>query len=191
MIKELLLYFARFLNRAVVESIFINGSSTDTDYATLKTSVSSLPEVGRLPQLDHFVMGDSIDKVRRAINGFSGLFLFVDYGTIVSVTDQKRSWSDTLSMAITIAGKISDSADLIEEQLLSDRTLDLLNRMRAGMIKDSAAQAWLRYMSDRHQMDPFNAPELKSIGWTLTFSIDAQDLLDVKQLILDYRNNEN
>ena len=46
-------------------------------------------------------------------------------------------------------------------------------------------------MSDRHQMDPFNAPELKSIGWTLTFSIDAQDLLDVKQLILDYRNNEN
>lgn len=188
MIKELLLYFARFLNRAVVESIFINGSSTDTDYATLKTSVSSLPEVGRLPQLCHFVMGDSIDKVRRAINGFSGLFLFVDYGTIVSVTDQKRSWSDTLSMAVTIAGKISDSADLIEEQLLSDRTLDLLNRMRAGMINDSASQAWLRYMSDRHQMDPFNAPELKSIGWTLTFSIDAQDLLDVKQLILDCRN---
>jgi hypothetical protein len=94
-------------------------------------------------------------------------------------------------MAVTIAGKISDSADLIEEQLLSDRTLDLLNRMRAGMINDSASQAWLRYMSDRHQMDPFNAPELKSIGWTLTFSIDAQDLLDVKQLALDYRNNEN
>ena len=43
-------------------------------------------------------------------------------------------------------------------------------------------------MSDRHQMDPFTAPELKSIGWTLTFSIDAQDLLDVKQLILDHRN---
>ena len=188
MIKELLLYFARYLNRQVVKAIFRNGSSTDAEYATLQTSVSQLPENGRLPQLCHFVMGDSIDKVRRAIDGFSGLYLFVDYGTITSIQDSKASWSDTLSMAVTVAGKISDQADLVEEQLLSDRTLDLLNRMRAWMVADSEEQSWLRYMSGRHQMDPFTAPELKSIGWTLTFTIDAQDLLDVKQLILDYRN---
>ena len=46
-------------------------------------------------------------------------------------------------------------------------------------------------MSGRHQMDPFVAPELKSIGWTITFSVDAQDLLDVKSLILQYRNENH
>ena len=188
MIKDLLLYFARFMDRQVVLDTFRNGNSTDTDYGALMTRVSQLPEHGRLSQIRHLAFGDSIDKVRRTIDGFSGLYLFVDYGTIVSIQDRKESWSDTLSMAVTVAGKISDQADLIEEQLLSDRTLDLLNRMRAWMVTDSSEQSWLRYMSDRHQIDPFTSPELKSIGWTVTFSVDAQDLLDVKQLILQFRN---
>lgn len=191
MIKELLLYFASFLDRQVVQGIFRNGSSADADYAALKDSVDQLPEHGRIQQIQHLAFGDSIEKVRRAIDGFSGLYLFVDYGTITCLQDQKESWNDTLSMAVTIAGKISDQADLVEEQLLSDRTLDLLNVMRAWMVADSRRCAWLKYLSDRHQLDPFTSPELKSIGWSLTFSIDARDLLDVKQLILQYRSYED
>ena len=188
MIQELLLYFARFPDRRVMLDIFRNGSSQDESYTELQERISALPEDGRLPALRHVVMGDNIEKVRRTINGFTGLFLFIDYGTIVSTQDSRQSWQDTLSCAVTIAGKISDQADLVEEQLLSDRTLALLNKLRAYMVADSARYAWLRLMSDRHQMDPFVSSELKSIGWTITFSIDAQDLLNVKELILQYRN---
>lgn len=188
MIQDLLLYFAKYLNRQVVLDTFRNGSSSDPDYDTLLARVNELPELGRITSIKHLAFGDSIDKVRRAINGFSGLYLFVDYGTIVSIRDRKESWSDTLSVAVTVAGKISDQADLIEEQLLSDRTLAILNIIRAWMVADSSSYAWLQIMSDRHQMDPFVSPELKSIGWSLTFSVDAQDLLDVKALILQYQN---
>ncbi len=188
MIKELLLYFARFLDRQVVLDTFRNGSSADPEYAALQTQIMAMPEHGRMTGIRHLAFGDSIDKVRRTINGFSAPFLFVDYGTITSTQDRKESWIDTLQVAITVAAKISDQADLMEEQLLSDRTLTLLNGMRAWMVADSQEYGWLRLMSDRHQMDPFVSPELKSIGWTLTFSIDAQDLLNVKELILQYRN---
>lgn len=187
MIKNLLLYFTRFLDRQVVLDTFRNGSSADSDYATLQTQIMSMPEHGRITDIRHLAFGDSIDKVRRAINGFSNTFLFIDYGTITSTQDRKDSWTDNLQMAVTVADKISDQADLIEEQLLSNRTLLLLNAMRAWMVVDSQEFGWLRLMSDRHQLDPFVSPELKSIGWTLTFSIDAQDLLNVKELILQYR----
>lgn len=192
MIKELLLYFAGYVDRQVMTDCFRNGSSRDTEYADMQSRVHTLPLYGHLPEIRHIVFGDSLEKVRRTINGFTGLYLFIDYGTIVSTLDSRQSCQDTLSCAVTVAGKISDQADLVEEQLLSDRTLALLNRLRARMVADSARYAWLTLMSGRHQMDPFVSPELKSIGWTLTFSIDAQDLLNVKELILQYRNeNQN
>lgn len=188
MIKELLLYFTRYLDRQIMLSAFANGSSTDPDYAELYSRISSQPQQGRIPVIRHVAFGDSIDKVRKSIDRFSGLYLFIDYGTIVSTQDRKESYTDTLSCAVTVAAKVSDQADLVEEQLVSDRTLAILNRLRAWMVADSAQYAWLQLMSGRHQMDPFVAPELKSIGWTITFSVDAQDLLDVKSLILQYRN---
>lgn len=188
MIKELLLYFTRYLDRQVMLDSFRNGSSSDPDYAELYSLISAQPVNGRIPEIQHVVFGDSIDKVRKSIDRFTGLYLFIDYGTIVSTQDRAASYSDTLSCAVTIATKISDQADLVEEQLVSDRTLAILNRLRAWMVADSAQYAWLQFMSGRHQMDPFVSDVLKSIGWTITFSIDAQDLLDVKQLILQYRN---
>lgn len=188
MIKELLLYFTRYLDRQVMLDSFRNGSSSDPDYAELYSLISAQPVNGRIPEIQHIVFGDSIDKVRKSIDRFTGLYLFIDYGTIVSTQDRKESYTDTLSCAVTIAAKVSDQADLVEEQLVSDRTLAIINRLRAWMVADSAQYAWLQLMSGRHQMDPFVSDVLKSIGWTITFSIDAQDLLDVKQLILQYRN---
>ena len=79
-----------------------------------------------------------------------------------------------------------DSADMVECAIVSDATLQLLVQVRQQLLIDSHSEAypWLERISGSHDIIPFVAPELKSLGWTLMFESEASDLFNVKPALL-------
>lgn len=186
MILDLFSYFAKFPSKVGVLSMFTNGSSDYEQYAELYTVISALPETSLIPAIQSYVFGQSFDSVKARIDGLTGCYLFIDYGEFTSGRDNRNSIQDTQKLAATIAMKIPDTADLVEEAIYSQLTLDLLNVLRAHLLSDSEESkfSWLnRKAIENHDIIPFVAKELKSIGWTLMFSSDASDMFDLKSLV--------
>ena len=186
MILDLFKYFAKFPARSGVEELFMNGKSDYSQYAALQDYISNLPADGMVPDISHFIFGESIEKVKSAIDKVTGVFMFVDFGSINSAFNKSGSVDDRLQMAVTVAAKVNAQSDLVEDTITSATTLNLLNHIRAIMISDSRTVGWLQYLKESHQMDPFVAESIHSLGWTLTFDIFASDALDVKTLVNSY-----
>ena len=89
-------------------------------------------------------------------------------------------------LAITVAMRLSDTSDLIEQSLASSRTLNLINRLRAHMMADERNSVLGTFVSQiisgQHTFVPFQWKDTASIGWTMAFTLDATDLLDVSTL---------
>lgn len=189
MILDLFSYFAQYPTRDGVLSMFANGGSTHHQYEALKQTISSLPDVSLIPDIQHFIFGQSFDSVKARIDRLSGTYLFIDFGEFTSSRDSRNSIQDTQKLAATIAMKLSDSADLVEEAIASEITLELLNKLRAHLLIDSerSSVSWLnRSAINQHDIVPFVAKELKSIGWTIIFNTDASDQFNLKQLIASF-----
>ncbi len=180
---ESLLYFSRFPLREGVLSMFSNGSSSAFPaYASLMEDIRRLPPP-LIPEIEGFVFGQSIERVRRRVDSLTGTYLFVDFGEYASSLDSRGSIVDTQRMAATVAVKLTDSADLVETAIATDLTLGLLARLRRLLIDDSrrGLPPWMSRISDRHDIVPFVSPELKSVGWTLMFTVTAADLFGAKE----------
>lgn len=188
MILDLFKYFAKFPHRPGVLTIFNNGESTFPKYADLLTELKSIPGVGLIPEIESYVFGQSFEKVKKRIDSLSGTFLFVDFGEFSSVRDQRSSISDSQKLAVTIAMKVPASSDLVEEAIFADKTLSLINILRARLIDDSKkiSAPWLNRLSDSHDIIPFLSPELASLGWTIRFDYAGSDLFNVKALIASF-----
>jgi hypothetical protein len=189
MILELFTYFARYPGKEGVLSIFANGESGHPQYRMLADTVSAFPQESLIPEIKEFVFGQSFDSVKARVDKLTGIYLFVDFGEFFSSRDSRNTIRDAQKIAVTVAMKITDSADLIEEAIASDVTLRLLNRLRAYLIHDSEQGTilWLnRSETNKNEIHPFVVKELKSIGWTLMFNTDASDLFDLKSLISSF-----
>lgn len=189
MILDLFRYFSRYPCKPGVLSIFNNGSSRYPSYGALKAYVTSLPDNSLLPGIDAFVFGQSFDSVKARVDILTGSYLFIDYGEFTSGRDNRNNIQDTQKIAATVAMKVSDYSDLIEEAIASDVTLNLINELRAHLIADSESGSvqWLnRSAVHQHDIVPFVAKELKSIGWTIMFSTNSSDLFNLKQLIASF-----
>lgn len=180
MILHLFRYFARFPRREGVLSIFTNGTSTLPSYARLQQDLAQLPPP-LLPQIDHYVFGQSFDDVKRRLDTLTGNFLFVDFGEISSSRNQRNAITDTQRIAITIAVKIPDSSDLVEMAIHSSDTLALLTQLRTILHQEQEGDnhPWLTHLSSNHEIVPFLSPELHSIGWTLLSNISAADFFHI------------
>lgn len=183
-ILDLFKYFARFPAREGVLSIFLNGSSSYGQYAELKTYVESIAEP-YVPEIGSLVFGQDLTDVKRRIDSITGNYLFIDFGEFSS-TQLHNSFTETQKLAVTVADKVPDSADMVECAIVSDATLQLLVQVRQQLLIDSHSEAypWLERISSSHDIIPFVAPELKSLGWTLMFESEASDLFNVKPALL-------
>ncbi|MBE6289168.1 MAG: hypothetical protein E7100_02885 [Bacteroidaceae bacterium] len=183
-ILDLFKYFARFPAREGVLSIFLNGSSSYGQYAELKAYVESIAEP-YVPEISSLVFGQDLADVKRRIDSISGNYLFIDFGEFSS-TQLHNSFTETQKLAVTVADKVPDSADMVESAIVSDATLQLLVLVRQQLLIDSHSEAypWLERISGSHDIIPFVAPELKSLGWTLMFESEASDLFNVKPALL-------
>lgn len=184
MILDLFKYFAQFPAQEGVLSIFLNGSSSYGQYAELKDYVRSISDP-YVPEIGSLVFGQDLAEVKRRIDSITGTYLFVDFGEFTS-TRLHNSFTDTQKLAVTVAEKVPDSADMVEYAIVSDKTLQLLTKVRERLLIDSHSEAcpWLERVSGSHEIIPFVAAELKSLGWTLMFESEASDLFNVKSTIL-------
>lgn len=191
MIFELFNYFARYPAKEGVLSIFANGDSRHPEYRMLQDRIAALPDESLIPELQGYVFGQSFDSVKTRVDKITGSYLFIDFGEFSSNRDSRNSIRDTQKIAATIAMKVSDSIDLVEEAIVSEMTLQMLNRLRAHLLHDSerGTVPWLnRSEINKHDIMPFVAKELKSLGWTIMFSTDASDIFRLKQLISSFQD---
>ena len=184
-IIDLLKFFAAIPDRDGVEDIFSNGRSKLPGYTELQEYIRQLPEPV-LPDIKSLVFGQSLEAVKRRVDKVPGIYLFVDFGEFSSDRNSSNSIEDTQRLAVTVATKVSNSADIIEEALVSDNTLDLLNHVRAYMLAYKDKCSWLDMLSRKHSIVPFESKELNSIGWTLMFDAAASDWFNLKQLSMSY-----
>lgn len=146
-------------------------------------------------KIDNYVYGQDFDDLRLRVERLFGSWLFVDYGDILfTEASTPGSLLCTMRLAVTVADKQPDRADMTERMMSSDRMLHQLNKLYAHLMADAerGTIAWLdRRTVHRAQMEPFAARELQSYGWTLFIDIDAYDALgttDLKRQILKEKN---
>ena len=115
-----------------------------------------------------------------------GSWLFADYGEFTFSEDRTPgSLKCQQQLAVTVAVKLSDRADMVERMIAEDKTLDWVNAIYARILADAAMgdTPWLSRMPVADaQIVPFVASELKSWGWTLIISADAADTLGTNSL---------
>lgn len=190
MILSLLKYFAQYPQKEGVLSMFANGESSQADYADLLASINNLPDP-LIPEIESYVFGQSHDTVKKRVDTISGIYLFVDFGEFSSRRDGRNSIIDTQKLAVTVATKLSESADMVEEAIASNVTLQVLSKLRRQLMSDAETRAvpWMETMSTNHDMIPFVSPEFKSIGWTIMFDISASDIFSMKPLIQSFQED--
>lgn len=188
MILDLFKYFAKFPDGLGVLTIFNNGDSIFPEYTSIKAEIEDGSQEGIIPEIEHYVFGQSFDSVKKRIDSISGTFLFVDFGEFSSTRDQRNSIHDTQKLAVTVAMKVPTSSDLVEEAIFSEKTLRLINVLRAHMMDDSQKMdaPWLKKISDAHDIIPFVAPELASLGWSMRFDSEGADLFAIKDLVKSF-----
>lgn len=189
MILDVFKYYAQFPKLEGVKEIFANGEGASPLYAQLKEYMDNMPVHSRIPEIDGYVFGQSYDDVKAHIGKLTGSYLFVDFGSVLSNRDQRNSIQETFELAVTIASKIPAATDLVEIAITTDRLLRLTNKLRAFQINDRAKHPWMKELSNKHSIIPFVAPEFSSIGWTITFAREGADMLDVKELADNLKNN--
>jgi hypothetical protein len=178
-ISDIFLYFAQFPLIDGVKSSFSNGTSDLSLYGDLLSKLDGQAH-SRLPEIEDYVFGQNLDAVKNRIDKFSGLFLFVEAGDISSNQDDKGSIQDQMKLGVTVARKVADSADLVEQMIVSDEMLILTNRLRALIREDQTSTPWLTWMSQPQQVIPFVSSEFGSVGWSCIFSLSGPDLFDIK-----------
>lgn len=192
MILDLIKYFAKFPTKAGLLKMFVRGESSLPAYASLLAYINALPDESVMPEIENYVVASSLDKVKGFVSGFYGVqtYLMLDYGEISSMPDERDSLQDNMRLAVTVACHLDNNADLVEDNIASDITLGIANRLRAHVMADSRNQALghgiKNIIGGAHQIVPFESKELQSVGWTIAFSLDATDLLDVSELRLKY-----
>ena len=191
MILDIIKYFSKYPERAGVLHMFVNEVSTMPGYNALKAYVQNLPEHGALPDIQYMAVGQSMDSLKSFLNTITGCvsYLLVDFGEINSSKNNKNTITDSLKMAVTVAMRVPDGMDIIEESIASANTLNITNRLRAHLIKDSRDKvlgSWFDLFGSRHDLVPFVTKELQSIGWTIMFNADGTDMLDVTTIMKDY-----
>lgn len=186
MIRELFLYFAKFPKRSGVTAMFTNGQSDYAEYQQLTDAVGEMADEPILPDIDNYVYGQDFDELKSRVEKIFGSWLFADYGEFSFSEDRAPgSMRCRQQLAVTVAMKLSDRADMVERMIAEDKTLSWVNIIYARILADAATgdTPWLSRMPVADaQIVPFVASELKSWGWTLIITADAADTLGTNNL---------
>lgn len=176
------LYFAKFPRQDGVKAMATMGASDMPEYRQLLDALDALTEHSLVPQIDHYVYGQTIDDLKQRIDRLQGTWLYADYGELTATDDSRGRMAVEQRVAVTVAVKLRANADMLERLIASDRSLSLLTEVYARMKADarSGSVEWLSTDGlARAELVPFVASELYSYGWTLLVSPQAPDALGV------------
>lgn len=186
MLLELFRYFAKFPKwENATKGIATKGESNMPEYAKTLEGLATMQVHSLIPEIEHYVYGQSFEELKERLSKLTGSFLFADYGELDMQGDGRRSLQCTQRIAVTVAFRLSSNADMLERIICSDRSLEMLARIHAQMMADSE-QGRLEWMErddlDRAEYVPFVSAELQSYGWTLMLSVMGSDILDVHEM---------
>lgn len=186
MLLQLFRYFAKFPKwDNAMKGIATKGESNMPEYEKTLLDLATMDEHSLVPEIDHYVYGQSFDELKERLSKLTGSFLFADYGEMDMQGDGRRSLQCTQRIAVTVAFRLSSNADMLERIIANDRSLGMLARIHAQMMADSE-QGKLEWMErddlDRAEYVPFVSAELQSYGWTLMLSVMGSDILDVHEM---------
>ena len=174
--KDILLYFARFPRWEGLHDLATNSVSEIEGYTKLKKMLDAVGPHSLLPEIDHFVFGQSFEQLRSRIERLAGTFLMIDFGEIDISSDGHRSILADQRVAVTVATRMSDHADNLEEFLISDHTLALTKKIYARLLQDAEngdTSFITREYLFQAEFIPFQASELSASGWTLMLNCKA------------------
>lgn len=182
LIREIFMFFARFPEKAGVQSIFNKGRSDDLPaYSDWLAQVNAMPDVSLQPDIKHYVFGVDAAAVKTRITQCNDFFLFVDYGQIDNSVDDVNRRRESFYIALTVAYPSRDSDnDLAERAVRSDYALDLLLDIRRQMIAEEKCIPWLKNFQADHVITPWVADEMPSYGWTVIIKRQGFDMLKGK-----------
>ena len=183
MLLQLFRYFAKFPQwDNAMKGIATKGESNMPEYEKTSLDLATMDEHSLVPDIEHYVYGQSFEELRDRLSKLTGSFLFADYGEIDMQGDGRRSLQCTQRIAVTVAFRLSSNADMLERIIANDRSLGMLAKIHAQMMADSE-RGRLEWMErddlDRAEYVPFVSAELQSYGWTLMLTVMGSDILDV------------
>ncbi len=181
LIRDTFTYFARFPALAgVLKNFTKDTSGSYAGYDILKTVITALSPNSLIVGLDDYVFGADIFSIKKRIEQFSGIYLFIDYGNISdSLQEPYRTEQADFVIAVTVARKIHlNDIDQIEQVLLADKTLAMISEIKDITKADKRSSAFTQQMIFPAEISPWFAADLfDSTGWTMSFRIRGVHLI--------------
>lgn len=175
LIQNVYLYFARFPKFESLARSFNKGSSHIAGYADFKSLSEAITVRDVVPEINDYVFGVNLDRVKMRIDNIGSYYLLVDYGNIEAMPNSLTGHTQNMfNIAVTVAHPVNaDRMDDADEVLISSHCLDYLRAIKNRMKTDSR-ETLVKDLRSNYQAVPFVASELNgSIGWTLTFTRDG------------------
>ena len=182
LIQDLFLYFAKFPRLEGVKTMFTRGDSDFCEYQLLLDQLDNLKEHSLVPELENYVYGQSLEDLQQRVDRLFGSWLYADYGEFQMNNAHGIRLEVTQRIAVTVALKLSQNADMVERMIASDRALKMLTEIQGRILADADAGrlCWLsRSENASFELVPFVASELSSYGWTLLLDAVAPDTLGI------------
>lgn len=180
LLREAFLYFCKFPSfTGILNSMFRNSKSSVTDYNTLRTAITNLPDHNIVPEILNFLFSSDEVKLKKEIEDTKGIFMLLDYGQLSSSKDGMERKNDSFEMGIIIARKMKpDEYDMAELLLMQDELLNTVRKVREQMIEDQKYHPWVKQLDFPHTISPWYARELcNATGFSMMFSKTGIDMI--------------
>ena len=175
-LSNVFVYFARFLTKGAIEAAFRLPSGIE--HKQLAEFIDRLPKDRQIPAIEDFVFSINREGVQKRIDNIKGVYMLVEYSTILSNINSVDVKTDSFRVAASIARPRAQDQDNATEMLWQDGLLEIISTIRKTMRDDldtSNSIWWFEYPS---RIQPFIAPALNnSIGWTMEFDIKGTDII--------------
>ena len=172
-IIQLFKYFARFVSKEALSSIFIQPDpSRMAGYAEVETEIMTAPDTRVIPAITRYVVSVNENFVAERIKNLHVFLLFLEYGKITLDHDRMDGIRQTL--ALTLAHPFSDTnSDNLNEILLMNQALEILDRILRTMNEeqhelDFCGGSLLKWPAEIQPVDPVAMHGCG--GWSATFT---------------------
>lgn len=173
LITDIFTYFAKFPDKASVLKNFKSGSK-EANYLALKATIEALPAESLIPEIKEFIFGMNEDELHTRIKNMEDLFLFVEYGQVNLIRDEKNDITNSqIALAVNVATKFNwDNKDTVEESLLLNKTLNylvkIINQIKADdETNDCPLSRYFNNPSAIMQIEPKSFHN--KLGWNIMF----------------------
>lgn len=180
-LQQLFAYFGKYPDFSGVMKNFQLEDSASAEYVSFKSTIAIMSEKSLYPDIKDFVFGATDESVKKKIDALDGIYMFLDYGAILSQTDDLNRKSDAFDVAVTLATtNNAENNDPIEELLTLDKLLTISNAivgdLRSRRRTDS--DTFVKMIDFPVNIIPFSSAELhNSYGWTVMFKITGTDIM--------------